>query len=202
MATRTRRGDSIGHDGAAAVVPLGSDRGGAILPPSRVGEPGFAGGASVRIATIVAVLMVASTGVAADSAVLDLVHLDVCALVPGAEVSDTVGAPLAETRRYNSPDGDIARCVYITAPGAAGAPAGRAFAVELEDPASFSEVRPYVEEPTREVAGLGDGAWIYRDPETGRIRLYVLRREVATIYLTGDDEGQLRSVAELVLSHL
>lgn len=156
----------------------------------------------MRVAALVVVLAGASIGSAADAAVPDLAALDVCALVPGDQVARAVGAPLAETRRFNSPDGDIARCVYLVAPAAGGDPPARAFAVELQQPASFLEVRPYVEEPIRDVDGLGDGAWTYRDPDTGRFRLHVLRRDVATIYLTGEDEGELRALAELVLSRL
>jgi hypothetical protein len=142
-------------------------------------------------------------GAASDAtAPLDLTTLDVCALVPGAEVAAAVAASLQETKGYNSPDGDIARCVYIVAPLEGNGSKPRAFAAELEGASSFAEVRPYVEEPTRDVEGLGDGAWTSRDPDTGRFRLWVLRRGVATLYLTGDDEAELRMIAKLVLSKL
>jgi hypothetical protein len=148
-----------------------------------------------------AVVLVAAVSVAAgEPEPLDLTTLDVCALVPGAEVAGAVAASLKETRGFNSPDGDIARCVYIVAPLGADGSQPRAFAVELEGPSDFADVRPYVEESTRDVEGLGDGAWTSRDPDTGRIRLWVLRRNVATLYLTGDDEAELRKIAELVLS--
>ena len=146
--------------------------------------------------------VIVSVAAATEVGALDLMTLDVCTLVPSAEVAGAVGATLQETKRYNSPDGDIARCVYIMGPSADDGAQPRAIAVELESPSSFTSVRPYVEEPIRDVAGLGDGAWIYRDPETGRLRLWVLRRGVATLYLTGDDENELGPVAELVLSKL
>jgi hypothetical protein len=152
---------------------------------------------------VLTVVLFAAVATAAGGAgPLDLATLDVCALVPGTDVAGAVGAALQETKRFNSPDGDIARCVYIVAPPDDGGPKARAFAVELEPPSSFAEVRPYVDEPTRDVAGLGDGAWISQDPDTGRFRLWVLRRGVATLYLTADDETELRKVAELVLSKL
>ena len=80
--------------------------------------------------------------------------------------------------------------------------APRAIAVELEPPSNFTEVRPYVDEPTRNIEGLGEGAWASRDPDTDRFRLWVLRSGVATLYLTGDVENELRKIADLVLSKL
>jgi len=148
------------------------------------------------------VLLSAVATAAGGAGPLDLATLDVCALVPGEEVAQAVAATLQETKRFNSPDGDIARCVYIVAPPDDGGSKARAFAVELEPPSSFAEVRPYVDEPTRDVAGLGDGAWISQDPDTGRFRLWVLRSGIATLYLTGDDEGELQLIAGLVLSKL
>lgn len=150
----------------------------------------------------VALLASAVIATTAGAAAPDLVTLDVCALVPGDQVAHAVGARLTETRRFNSPDGDIARCVYILALGGGEEAPGRVFAIELQEPSSFTDVRPFVEEPVHGVDGLGDGAWTFRDPDVGRHRLYVLRRDVATLYLTGDDEGELRALAELVLSRL
>ncbi len=149
------------------------------------------------------VVMVATIAAAAGApATLDLRTLDVCVLVPGDEVARAVAATLQETKKFNSPDGDIARCVYIVAPLGDDGSQPRAFAVELEPPSNFTEVRPYVDEPTQDIKGLGDGAWVSRDPDTGRFRLWVLRRGVATLYLTGDNENELGEVAELVLSKL
>jgi hypothetical protein len=141
-------------------------------------------------------------GAAAGGGPPDLTTLDVCSLVPGEEVARAVAATLQETKKFNSPDGDIARCVYIVAPLGDDGSQPRAFAVELEPPSNFTEVRPYVDEPTQDIKGLGDGAWVSRDPDTGRFRLWVLRRGVATLYLTGDNENELGEVAELVLSKL
>ncbi len=147
-------------------------------------------------------LLVAVRAAAAGAGIPDLTTLDACSLVPGDEVARAVAATLQETRTFNSPDGDIARCVYIVAPLGGDGPEPRAIAVELEPPSNFVDVRPYVEEPTTDVPDLGDGAWTSRDPDTGRTRLWVLRRGVATLYLTGDDETELRMIAELVLSKL
>jgi hypothetical protein len=152
--------------------------------------------------TLTVVLLAAVASAAGGAGPLDLATLDVCALVPGAEVAQVVAATPQETKRYNSPDGDIARCVYIVAKPDDGGSTARAFAVELELPSNFAEVRPYVEEPTRDVEDLGDGAWTSIDPDTGRTRLWVLRSGIATLYLTGDDEGELQLIADLVLSKL
>lgn len=152
-----------------------------------------------------ALLMMLLAGVAAAAAgprPLDLATIDVCALVPGDEVAHAVSASLREAKRFNSPDGDIARCVYIVEPAGSEGTQPRAFAVELEPASNFAELRPFVEEPTHDVGGLGDGAWTSRDPDTGRFRLWVLRGGTATLYLTADDETELRKIAELVLSKL
>jgi hypothetical protein len=146
--------------------------------------------------------LVAASVTGGNAGIPDLSTLDVCVLVPGDEVARAVAATLQETKRFNSPDGDIARCVYIVTPTGNDGSAPRAFAVELEPPSNFTEVRPYVDEPTQDIKGLGDGAWASRDPDIGRFRLWVLRRGVATLYLTGDDEDELRKIADLVLSKL
>jgi len=156
----------------------------------------------MRTLALVAITLVGGLAAATGPGTLDLETLDMCALVPGAEVAAAVGGTFGEAKRFNSPDGDIARCVYFVSPtGEAGAQP-RVIAVELEPESDFADVRPYVEEPTRDVEGLGDGAWASRDPDTGRYRLWVLRRGVATLYLTAADEADLRKVAELVLSKL
>lgn len=151
---------------------------------------------------LVAITLVGGLAAAGSPGAVDLSTLDVCALVPGSELAAAAGATLEEAKRFNSPDGDIARCVYIVGPTGDAGTEPRAIAVELEPEADFAEVRPYVEEPTRDVEGLGDGAWTSRDPDTGRFRLWVLRRGVATLYLTSADEADLPKVAELVLSKL
>lgn len=156
----------------------------------------------MKAESLVLALVVGAAAVAIGAEPPDLLTLDVCALVTGEEVAHVVSATLAETKRFNSPDGDVARCVYIVAPVAGDGSEPRAIAVELEPPSNFAEVRVYVDEPTRDVEGLGDGAWTSIDPDTGRTRLWVLRRGVATLYLTGDDETELRKIAELVLSKL
>jgi len=132
---------------------------------------------------------------------LDLAHLDVCSRVPGAEVAGLADGSLKQARLFNDPDGDLARCTYFVAITASGAEAQTAFSIEVSAEEDFVEIRPYVEAPIHEVAGLGDGAWAYRDPDSmNRLRLYVLSKGVATLDVTGEDEQQVRKVAALAIS--
>jgi hypothetical protein len=128
----------------------------------------------------------------------DLKPIDVCAVVPGSEVARIAGGSLVEAKRFNAPDATVARCVYRVAP-----PSGKdqsAWVVELFPAGTLDEVRPYVEPPVREVPDLGDGAYEYQDPDTGRWRLYALKRGDVTVSVTGTDEPVVRKIATFVLS--
>jgi len=149
------------------------------------------------------VLLAAAAGFscAASLPALDLAHLEVCSRVPGGEVARSVGGTLDEARPFNDPEGALARCTYFVKLPAAGGGQPAVFSVEVSAEEDFVEVRPFVEAPIHEVAGLGDGAWGYRDPDSmNRLRLYVLRKGVATIDVSGEDEQQVRTVAALAIS--
>ena len=129
----------------------------------------------------------------------DLLKLDVCATIPGAEVARVAGGQIVESKPFNAPDGKLARCVYFVAPPGNGA-AKTAWVVELFPPGDFDEVRPNIEEPVRDVAGLGDGAYEYKDADSGRWRLYTRRRGDVTVSVTGPDEATVRKIAAFALS--
>jgi len=130
----------------------------------------------------------------------DLLKLDVCATIPGAEVARVAGGQLVESKPFNAPDGKLARCVYFVAPPGKGAPAKAAWVVEFFPPADFDELRPHIEEPVRDVTGLGDGAYEYKAADSGRWRLYTRRRGDVTVSVTGADEAIVRKIATFVLS--
>jgi hypothetical protein len=129
----------------------------------------------------------------------DLRKLDVCATVPGAEVARLAGGQLVESKPFNAPDGKLARCLYFVAPPGKSA-AKAAWVVELFPPEDFDGLRPHIEEPVRDVAGLGDGGYEYKDAGSGRWRLYTHRRGDVTVSVTGTDEAIVRRIAAFALS--
>ncbi len=130
----------------------------------------------------------------------DLLKLDACAAVPGTEVARVAGGRLVDTKPFNAPDGTLARCVYGVVPARVAAPGRTAWVVEFFPLADFDELRPHIEEPVRDVAGLGDGAYEYKNADSGRWRLYTRRRGDVTISVTGTDEATVRKIAAFVLS--
>jgi hypothetical protein len=146
-----------------------------------------------------ALALLVSTLAAASSK--DLRTLDVCHAVPGPEVARLAAGQLLEAKRFNSPDGDAARCVYFVGPPGKGHEKEKgAWVVELFPPAAFSEVRPHIEEPVRDVPELGDGAYDYKDGDSGRWRLYTHHRGDVTVSVTGPNEATVRKIAAFVLS--
>ena len=130
----------------------------------------------------------------------DLRKLDVCGAIPGAEVARLVGGGLADSKPFNATDGTVARCVYGVVPAGADVKQRAAWVVEMFPPATFDELRPHVEQPVKDVAGLGDGAFEYKDPDSGRWRLYAHRRGDVTLSVTGTDEPTVRRIVSFVLS--
>jgi hypothetical protein len=130
----------------------------------------------------------------------DLKAADVCAIVPGADVARSTGGALVQAKRFNAPDGTLARCVYLVGPS--GGKETGAWVVEVHPAAVFGELRPYVEAPVRDVPGIGDGAWEYKDADSGRWWLYTHRRGEATVLVTGADDALVRKLAALALARL
>ncbi len=132
----------------------------------------------------------------------DLARLDVCTGLPGAEVARAAGGRLLEAKPFQAPDGSLARCSYRVAPQGASDEKGIVWVVELLPAGQYETIRAFIEQSVRELAGIGDGAFAYKENESGRSRLYVRRRKKATLSLTGPDEAVLRRVALLALSRL
>ena len=131
-----------------------------------------------------------------------LADLDVCALVPGEEVAEVLGMRLVSTRTSNSPDGKLARCVYLVSGSGPSDEATGAYVVALLPPTRYAELRPFQEEPTRDVPGIGDGAWIVLHSESARYDLYALRTGDVTVEVTGEDDSAVRKVAGLAVPKL
>ena len=102
----------------------------------------------------------------------DLRTLDVCSAIPGPEVARLAGGQFLEAKKFNSPDGDIARCVYFVGPPGKGSQKEKgAWVVERSPPAAFSDVRPYIEQPVRDVPDLGVQRIVHdRDAEPGQVQ--------------------------------
>ncbi len=154
-------------------------------------------GSSVLLAS----LSLTST-VAAGSAG-GLARADVCASLPAAEVVRTVGGGrLLEATPFRAPDGKLARCSYAVVPAGTAGEKPVLWMVELLPAGQFEALRPFIGQPVREIAGIGDGAFVYKEGESGRSRLYVRRRKRETLSLSGPDEAVLRKIALLALSRL
>ncbi len=130
----------------------------------------------------------------------ELARLDVCAAVPGAEVARAAGGRLLEAKAFQAPDGKLTRCTYQVVPAGAGDEKRVSWVVELLPRGQYEALRPFVDQPVREIARMGDGAFVYTEAESGRLRLYGRRRKGTTVSLTGTDEAILRRIALLVLS--
>jgi hypothetical protein len=133
----------------------------------------------------------------------ELRAFDVCTFAAGADVIRVVGGSLLDTKRFNAPDGTIARCNYgVALPGKGNEKERTVWVVELSPPADFDELRPHIDEPVRDVAGVGDGAYEYKSADTGRWRIYTRKPGDVTISVTGSDESIVRKLAAYVLSRL
>jgi hypothetical protein len=150
--------------------------------------------------TLVGLALVGATLAVAAAAAepVDLRKADVCATVSATEVAHIAGGSPSDTRRFNAPDGKLARCLYLVSP-----PGGKeriGWVVELLPAADFDAMRPYIEQPVRELAGVGDGAYVYKDPDSGRFRLYAHRRGGPSVSVTGPDDAVVRRIAVFALS--
>ena len=128
----------------------------------------------------------------------DYTKFNVCEAVPGDAIARAMGGRIVTTRPTF--DKNWSRCLYmVTTPGS---DRQRGYTVWLAPPPDFEDMKPYIEEPITPVAGLGDGAYIYRDKGDGRFKIYVLMRGQQTISTTGETAESARKVAEAVLAVL
>jgi hypothetical protein len=131
----------------------------------------------------------------------DLKTIDVCAFAAGAEVARLAGGSLLDAKRFNAPDGTVARCVFgVALPGKGAEKERTAWVVELFPPGDFDALRPHIDEPVRDVAGIGDGAYEYQSADSGRWRIYAHKRGDVTLSVTGTDEPTVRKIAAFALS--
>jgi hypothetical protein len=126
----------------------------------------------------------------------DYTKYNVCEAVPGDAIARAFNAKLSGTRPTF--DKNWSRCAYFLTSAEGNQPRG--YVVWISPVADFEEMKQYIEEKITRVAGLGDGAYIYRDKGDGRFKMYVLLRGVQTIQATGETAESARKVAETVLA--
>jgi hypothetical protein len=132
---------------------------------------------------------------------LDLATVDVCARIPGPMVAEAVGGQRAEILSFRGSGQQHARCRYSVTGGPSAAKA-QVFVVWLLPAAEFDALRLQQENPATPVANLGDGAYVSTIAGTQRSDLYVLKRGVATLEITGDDRRAVTKIAKLALTRL
>jgi len=136
-----------------------------------------------------------------STAPMDLAAVDVCQRVPGEEVARAVGGKLAEVLPFRGSDQQGSRCRYSIVP-ANGQGARRIFVVWLMAAREFDALRRSQDNPTSAVPNLGDNAFISFTPGGQRFDLCVLKRDVATIEVAGEERTAVIKVARLALSRL
>jgi hypothetical protein len=126
----------------------------------------------------------------------DYSKYNVCEAVPADAIARAVNGKLTSARPTF--DKRWSRCAYFVTSAEGNQPRG--YVVWLSPAADFEEMKQYIEETITPVAGLGDGAYIYRDKGDGRFKMYVLLRGDHTIQATGETAESARRVAEAVLA--
>jgi hypothetical protein len=72
----------------------------------------------------------------------------------------------------------------------------------LMPPAPFETRHAQQQNPVTPVSGLGDGAYVTYAPAGERLDLYVLKRSLATIVVSGENRVALIKIAKVAVSHL
>jgi len=126
----------------------------------------------------------------------DVTAIDVCALVPAAEVAAALGgSPSGRPPHGNAYPGAESECWYEVNRGS-GTPR-ETVGVFLYPPDAYASAR---EDGATEIAGLGDGAFL--SPRRDIATVVVLKKGVATVDARAGDPDHARRLAELVLSKL
>ncbi|UCF37930.1 MAG: hypothetical protein JSU96_03430 [Acidobacteriota bacterium] len=120
---------------------------------------------------------------------------DACQILPGAEVVQLVGGRLTEERLIKDQETVVTRCLYLISDDAG----GKAFVFWLMPAEDYTGMKEFMDDPYREVAGLGDEAFITYHPDDDRYDLIALKRDRATIEVTGPNEEDVRTLVSAAL---
>ncbi len=137
-------------------------------------------------------------GAGAAAKPLDLATVDVCERIPGKQVAEAVGGQSAEVLSFRGSGQQLPRCRYAVSGGAQ----RQVYVLWLLPPAEFDALRLQQQNPVTAVSNLGDGAYVTFIAGSQRTDLYVLKRGVATIEITGDDRAAVTKIARLALGRL
>jgi hypothetical protein len=133
---------------------------------------------------------------------LDLAAVDVCQRVPGKAVAQALGGERAETLAFGASADQPSRCRYSVAVGEGKRSSRQAYVVMLMPPDQFEKQHAQQQNPVTPVAGLGDGAYATYAPAGERMDLFVLKRGVATIVVSGENRIALIKIAKVAAGHL
>jgi hypothetical protein len=128
----------------------------------------------------------------------DYVTFNVCQAVPGETIARAFGGKLVEARPFG--DKSFSRCTYFIVLPATGQRVG--YAVWMQPPEDFEELKKYIEEPRTPLTGLGDGAYMFHDKGDGRFKINVLKRGDLMFQATGETAVSARKVADAVVAHM
>jgi hypothetical protein len=129
-------------------------------------------------------------------AALDVTTLDVCKLVPVAEVAEALGGtPGAHPPNGHAYPGAESECWYEVARGSGRMP--EVVGIFLYPPEFFAGMR---EDGATEIRNLGDGAFL--SPRTDIATVVVLEQGVAVIDARAGDQEHAKAIAELLLGKL
>ena len=133
---------------------------------------------------------------------LDLAKTDVCQRVPGKAVAQALGGQRADTLAFGASADQPSRCRYAVAVGEGERGTRQGYVVMLMSPEQFERRHRQQQNPVTPVPGLGDGAYVTYAPAGERMDLYVLKRGVATVVVTGDNRVALIKIARVAVAHL
>jgi hypothetical protein len=121
---------------------------------------------------------------------------NICGTIPGDMVREALSASSVDTKEFPG------RCRYIVTYAKDHQPPTEAIVIYRFAAADFDEFRQVVDEPVQTLSGLGDGAFQHFQAEDRRYSVFVVKRGVATLQLTGESAERLNKLAKLALSRL
>jgi hypothetical protein len=133
---------------------------------------------------------------------LDLATTDVCRRVPGKAVAEVLGGQRADTLAFGASADEPSRCRYSVAIGDSERGTRRVYVVMLMPPEQFEKRHAQQQNPVTAIPGLGDGAYLTYAPAGERMDLYVLKRGVATIVVSGENRIALVKIGKVAAARL
>jgi|WetSurMetagenome_2_1015567.scaffolds.fasta_scaffold432531_2 hypothetical protein len=132
----------------------------------------------------------------------DLARTDVCQRVPGKAVAQALGGQRADTLAFGASADQPSRCRYAIAAGESAHSTRQIYVVMLMSPEQFEKRHMQQQNPVTPIPGLGDAAYVTYAPAGERMDLYVLKRGVATIVVTGENRTALIKIAKVAVAQL